>query len=534
MANSLEACSAAVDRSGAIVAVSGAWSSFKGQNPFLAGQEPGASYFDVCRALARSADGNLSIVALGLISVLEGRVPRLTLDFPFREEDGLHDYGCTAISQPVEDEIRAVIHIRDITHRVAMERRMRRSERLFKATTDNAMDFICILDSESQIIYHSPSLQRFLGRPDPWIASQKMAELVHEADRERFLAALKNGAKSGLTQVFEYRITDAHGAWADMEGQVSMVEDPGGQGDSVLLISRDISVRKQMERERQAAEIQVRQSQKLEAIGQLAAGIAHEINTPTQYIGDNTTFLRDVFGQTAELLRTLQGHLERLRDGAGAPAAEVKQALEALEAADVDYLEEETPKAIQQTLEGVARVSKIVSAMKDFSHPGGESASVIDLHRAIESTITVSRGEWKTVAELETDFAPNLPLVSCYPGEINQVLLNLLVNAAHAIGAQREAHGGSWPGLIRVGTRLLPAEVEIWVSDNGTGIPQEIRERIFDPFFTTKPVGKGSGQGLSIVHSVVTEKHKGRIALDSSPGEGTTFHIFLPLGTASR
>jgi signal transduction histidine kinase len=287
-------------------------------------------------------------------------------------------------------------------------------------------------------------------------------------------------------------------------------------------VVQDVTDRKRMELELQS-------SQRLEAVGHLAAGIAHEINTPTQYIGDNTTFLRDAFTESMALIRAMKGHLERIRDGAGQDAAVAGQALAGLEAADMDYLEAEIPKAIQQTLEGVARVTKIVGAMKDFSHPGGESATTIDLHRAIDSTITISRGEWKSVATLETDFATDLPLVACFPGEFNQVILNLVVNAAHAIEARRELPGAGDLGLIRIGTRLLPGEVEIWVSDNGTGVPAEIRDRIFEPFFTTKAVGKGSGQGLSLVHAIITQKHKGRINLESSPGKGTTFRIFLPL-----
>ncbi|GLH71966.1 hypothetical protein GETHLI_04680 [Geothrix limicola] len=534
LTDSLDACSAAVDQSGRIVAVTEAWQAYSGKNPILAGQTLGSPFGDLCRSLTKSPDGNISIVALGLVGVLDGRIPRLSFDFPFLEEDGSHDFGCTAVFRSLDESVRAVIHLRDITHRAAMERRMRRSERLFKATTDNAMDFICLLDPRGQVVYHNPAFQRFLGRTDQWISEQKLVDLVHEADRAGFANALSQGARAGLTHTFEYRIPDAHGAWADLEGQVSAVEDPGGPGDSVLLISRDISLRRQMERDREQAEIQLRHSQKLEAIGQLAAGIAHEINTPTQYIGDNTTFLRDVFGQSLALIRTLEGHLERIREAGGPSAEEARTALEALAVGDVDYLEEEIPKAIQQTLEGVARVSKIVGAMKDFSHPGGESASSIDLQRSIESTITVSRGEWKTVAQLETDFAPDLPLVPCYPDEINQVILNLVVNAAHAIAARQESRGASGPGLIRVGTRHLQDEVEIWVSDDGTGIPEEIRDRIFDPFFTTKSIGKGSGQGLSIVHAVVTEKHKGRIEVESTQGKGTTFRIFLPLSPAKH
>ncbi len=532
LADSLDACSAAVDAGGVIVGLTGAWKAFAGRNPFLAGQELGSSYADLCRQLAHSPDGNLSIVALGLTSVLEGRVPRLVFDFPFGEEDGPHQYGCTALLRTADDGIRAVIHMRDITQRTVMERRMRRSERLFKATTDNSLDFISLLAPDSRAIYHNAALQRFFGRTEASDAEAKMVDLVHVDDRGAFLTSLKLGAQAGLTQVFEYRLADARGGWLELEGRASAVEDPGAV-DSVLLISHDISLRKQVERDRAKAEIQVRHSQKLEAIGQLAAGIAHEINTPTQYIGDNTTFLRDTFAQSTALLRTLQGHLARIRDGGGAAAAEARLALAALEAGDVDYLEEEIPRAIQQTLEGVARVSKIVSAMKDFSHPG-ESAATIDLHQAIVSTITVSRGEWKAVADLDTEFEPDLPLVSCYPGEINQVILNLVVNAAHAIAAKQELAGSTQPGQIRIGTRLLPGEVEIWVSDDGTGIPPEIRARIFDPFFTTKLVGKGSGQGLSIVHAVITGKHKGRIAVDSTPGQGTTFRIFLPMEAGNR
>jgi len=534
LADSLDSCSAAISPSGTLVAITEAWSSFKGLNPFLAGLELGASYSDLCQQLVHSTDGNLSIVALGLTSVLEGRVPRLTFDYPFQEADGLHNFGCTALLRPHDEHIRAVVHIRDITQRTDLERRMRRSERLFKATTDNAMDFICLLDSASRMVYHNPALKRFLGRTDAWDTGQKMVEFVHEEDRGAFLQSLKVGAKAGLTQVFEYRIPDAHGHWTELEGQVSAVEDPGGASDAVLLISRDISLRKQMERDREKSEIQIRHSQKLQAIGQLAAGIAHEINTPIQYIGDNTTFLGDAFKQSTTLVRTLQGLLERIQEQTGGGSPPAQQALEAVAEADLDYLEEEIPRAIQQTLEGVARVSKIVSAMKDFSHPGGETASLIDLKRTIESTITVSRGEWKTLANLETDFAPGLPPVPCYPGEISQVILNLVINAAHAIESRREMEGSSEPGLIRIGTRLASGEVELWISDDGIGIPEPIRNRIFDPFFTTKSVGKGSGQGLSIVHAVITEKHKGRIVLESVPMEGTTFRIFLPLNPGNH
>lgn len=529
LTGSLEVCSAVVDGSGILVGVTESWAAFQGENPFLAGQSLGSSYAEACRILSESAAGDLSIVGLGISGVMKGAIPRLALDYPVPEADGVREYACTAFHPTGMPDVSAVIHIRDITERSARERRIRRSERLFKVTTDNAMDLICLLDPNGRMLYHNPAMQRLLGWTDQQIAEQRMQGLVHQDDLARFEEALHKGAKAGLTQVFEYRVTNSHGGWIDLEGQVSAVDDPGGHGDSILLISRDISLRKQSERERAQVEIQLRHSQKLEAIGQLAAGIAHEINTPTQYIGDNTAFLRDSFKQTMALVRTLESHLQSIRNGGGNAAAEAAKALSALEEGDLGYLEEEIPKAIQESLEGVARVTSIVGAMKDFSRPSGETLSHNDLHKGIESTIAVSRGEWKAVAEVETEFAPNLPLVPCFPGEINQVILNLIVNAAHAIKGREGQGGASQPGRIRIGTRIVGPEVEISVSDNGTGIPKEIQGRIFDPFFTTKPVGMGSGQGLSIVHGVIAEKHKGRIELESALGVGTTFRIFLPL-----
>jgi signal transduction histidine kinase len=211
----------------------------------------------------------------------------------------------------------------------------------------------------------------------------------------------------------------------------------------------------------------------------------------------------------------------------------VEEALASLEELEMDYLLQEIPKAIQQTLDGVGRVTRIVRAMKDFSHPGLETKSPADLNRAIQSTLTVSRNEWKYVAEMETCLDPELPPVPCFQGEFNQALLNLVVNAAHAIQESLEAQGvpqGGKKGHIRVSTRRCgDLAVAVSVSDDGTGIPESLRERIFDPFFTTKPVGKGTGQGLAIVHSVIVEKHGGRIRLESAPGRGTTFRLYLPL-----
>jgi PAS domain S-box-containing protein len=287
----------------------------------------------------------------------------------------------------------------------------------------------------------------------------------------------------------------------------------------LLVIGSDVT-------ERSAMEVQLRQAQKLESVGQLAAGIAHEINTPTQYIGDNVRFLKDAFQDLKSLLASYEQLLAAAK--ANALSSEtVEEIATAVEHADAGYLLEEIPKAIDQTLEGVGRVSKLVSAMKEFSHPGTKEKTPLDLNHAIESTLTVARNEWKYVADLETEFDPSLPLISCRPGEFNQVILNLIVNAAHAI-ADVVGRGGTEKGKIKVQTRNCPEWAEIRIQDTGSGIPEAVRPRIFDPFFTTKEIGKGTGQGLAIARSVVVDKHGGSIAFETEAGKGTTFIIRLP------
>ena len=272
-------------------------------------------------------------------------------------------------------------------------------------------------------------------------------------------------------------------------------------------------------------------AQKLEAIGRLAAGIAHEINTPIQYIGDNLRFLQDAAGDIDALLAAYERLLQAAKEHAIADdlLAEIDAKREQIE---LDYLREEAPKAVRQSLEGVQRVAGIVGAMKEFSHPGSRQKQAVDLNHAIESTLTVSRNEWKYVADAVVDFEAGLPPVLCLPSEINQAVLNLVVNAAHAIG-QATRDGACGKGTITLRTRRDGDWVEIRVQDTGPGIPQEIRDRVFDPFFTTKDVGQGSGQGLAIVHSIVVDRHGGTIGFHSEMGRGTTFILRLPIGAAA-
>ncbi|GFK95185.1 Sensor protein ZraS [Fundidesulfovibrio magnetotacticus] len=281
----------------------------------------------------------------------------------------------------------------------------------------------------------------------------------------------------------------------------------------------DISEKKTMERELGLA-------RKLEAIGQLASGIAHEINTPVQYVGGNLSFLNDAFTDLAGYLARLEALGDALRDGRDW-ARLLEEADKARGELRVQELLDEIPGAIADSLTGVDRVAVIVGAMRTFSHPGQAERRLVDVNRAVEATLVIARNEWKYDADVETDLDPELPLLPCSPGDFNQALLNVVVNAAHAVSER--FHGSGAKGVIRISTARDGDWMEITVGDTGVGIPRENLERIFDPFFTTKEVGKGTGQGLAIVHSVVS-RHGGAIRLDSTPGEGTRFTLRFPLG----
>ena len=311
---------------------------------------------------------------------------------------------------------------------------------------------------------------------------------------------------------------------SDRQGYLGITIQPLiGDHDSIYdiaIMGADITDRKKLE-------AQLQQSQKMEAIGQLAAGIAHEINTPTQFVGDNTRFFQDSFDDLIDIIKIYKKLIEASKSGSLTDKL-IQTAEERIAEFDLDYLEEEIPVAIQHTLKGVGRIAKIVQAMKIFAHPGGEEKEPADINKSIEKTITISRNEWKYVAELITDFDDSLSSVPCFQAELNQVILNLIVNAAHAI-AEANKDNPTQMGKIRISTLREDNWAKIYISDTGSGIPEEIRHKIFDLFFTTKEPGKGTGQGLAISHSVIVEKHKGTITLESREGKGTTFIISLPL-----
>lgn len=389
-----------------------------------------------------------------------------------------------------------------------------------RAVLDALPAFLVIIDGERRVLDWNPAAARTLGMPVEASPNKPLRDLHPNWNLDTD-AAIDRAFEIGVP----LRIDDVAYQRPDgNEGTLGLtvipVDDLAGGGElACLLMGSDVTARRLLESK-------LAQAQRMESIGHLAAGIAHEINTPIQYVGDNTRFLRDMYMGIEPLLQRL---LALDSDSATHdPSARLTELAQLAAEADLEFLCEEVPVALQQSEEGLARVASIVRAMKQFSHPGTHDKSDTDLNQAVQNTIIVSRNEWKYVAEMETNLDPDLPPVPCLPQEFNQVTLNLIVNAAHAI-RDHAADDSSRKGRIRVCTRLAAPWAELTISDTGGGIPVQHRARIFDPFYTTKRVGEGTGQGLAIAYNVVVEKHQGEIFFDTEEGQGTTFTVRLPL-----
>jgi PAS domain S-box-containing protein len=402
---------------------------------------------------------------------------------------------------------------------------LRASERRFRAFLEFAPDAIVIIDKSGKIILSNDRIETIFGHTKDDLLGAPVENLLPDAFETECRSrggdyldrAAEEHNKAGEEQIGRRK----DGTQFPVEITLAPLETD--EGLLVAVSVRDISDRKNLE-------AQLVQAQKLESIGQLAAGIAHEINTPTQFIGDNTKFLQTAFADLGGLFAVFN---EIVAAANGVPDPElIERAVKTAREVDLDYLCEEIPRAIDQSLEGILRVSNIVHAMKEFSHPGSREKTAIDINRALETTITVTRNEWRYVAEVRTDFDPDLPPVPCLPGELNQVFLNIIINGVHAIAEKQKDEPGAL-GSIAIRTLREDGCAVIRIGDSGCGIPEAIRHKIFDPFFTTKAVGKGSGQGLAISHSVVVDKHGGALSVESEVGKGSTFIIRLPLKTVS-
>jgi len=399
------------------------------------------------------------------------------------------------------DELEAVRHANEVRLR------------LLATAVECAGKAIAILDADGRIGYVNPQYERQTGF--------SLAEVIGKfpsrgqsplATYDGLWATVKAGHNwSGLLQA---RARD--GSIRQEEVTVAPIKNDNAEITNFIAIMHDVT-------ESQQLQVRLAEAQKLEAIGRLAAGVAHEINTPTQYISGNIRFLQEAFRDVEVLLKELMGLAQQA--GGAVPVAELNKALSK---ADISFLRAEVPVAIGQSLEGVERVAGIVKSMRELSHPT-HGLLPSDLNAVVESAVRMAGNEWQGVAEVLTDLDPDLPHVPCQPGEINQVIVNMLVNAVHATELSRSQRAGR-PGRILVATRRVDDAAEIRISDDGSGMSPEVRDRVFDPFFTTKEVGRGTGQGLAIARGIV-KKHNGTITVESTPGRGTCFTIRLPLAS---
>jgi len=369
-----------------------------------------------------------------------------------------------------------------------------RAETRFSQLIEHISDIVLIIDHAGQLSYFNAALERVLGYTSDELRTYVPADLVHPEDLVHLRSTLRVDLQRSLeAQTFVLRGRHKDGHWVTLESvATNRMTDPEIRG--IVINMRDIT-------ERQQAEIELRRAQKLESVGRLAAGVAHELNTPIQFVGDNLHFLR---GATSDAFTAVR---------AVGPLS-----------ADMAYLEEEVPLAIDQSLEGIQRVASIVRALKDFASADSRERQPADLNRALRSTLTVAHSQLEPKAMVETDLEA-LPPVVCHLGDLNQVFLNLLVNAAESIESQ---------GVIRVTSRVDGSDVVISISDTGRGIPEDIRAHVFDPFFTTKAFGQGSGQGLALARAIIVDRHAGSLDFTTSVGEGTTFTIRLPIASAAQ
>jgi PAS domain S-box-containing protein len=400
--------------------------------------------------------------------------------------------------------VRMVIIFSDISDRIKLEERQR-------AIASALPDTVFRVARDGRVLELKPGNDH---EASPFRALEEgrvLFECLPEPIARRLQSAFERTA--GASQSLE--LASPRGPAQAIHHEVRVVE---AGADEWVCIVRDVT-------DRHTLADRLLQSEKLGAIGHLAAGVAHEINTPMQYIGDNLHFVQtaiaDLLCYGDRLKRLLETASELGSDDTRSSLADAERD------ADVPFLREELPRAISRSLDGIARMTTIVRALKTFAHPSGRECSPVDLKSLIESTVAVATSEWKYVAEVTLSVDAGLPHVTCAGGEISQVVLNLIVNAAHAIADRIGASGEK--GRIGIECRQVEHEVELRISDTGTGIPEHARSKVFEPFFTTKEVGKGTGQGLAMAHACIVNHHHGSIRFETTLGLGTTFIIRLPI-----
>jgi len=399
-----------------------------------------------------------------------------------------------------------------------MEKALRASQRRLEAITSSLFDGVLLIDGQGHVTFANPAARQLLGGDEHGTPQlDDLIRLVVDGKVVSFEAAVV-GQAIALHQPFaddDAIFQTAAGTRVSVSYAVAPIREHR-ELDGVVISFRSIEALKIAQREAE-------QASRLASVGQLAAGIAHEINTPIQYVSDNLRFILKSLGHVS----TIFEHVHDLLHSKRLTPEDEHNTKTIFARYDLEYLLGELPVATSQSLEGTEHVAGIVRSMKEFSHPGTRNKTITDINHALQSTATISRNEWKQIATLEMDLDPALPQIECFAADINQVFLNLIVNAAQALS---ETHARDHrQGVIRVSSLRHGDSVEIRVSDTGPGVPQDLRERIFDPFFTTKAVGKGTGQGLALCMNTVVQKHGGKLYLEDHQGPGATFVVSLPI-----
>ena len=438
------------------------------------------------------------------------------------------------------DKPATLCFLTDITNRKQAEEALREERNLLRTVIDSLPDYIFIKDTDYRYIVSNEAFARFHQMTPKDLVGKKAHEIFPQEAALRFYADDKKVMLSGQPLLNrEDRLVDKEGKTIWHLASKVPLRNSFGNVAGLVGIAKDITERKQMEKELRSNKEELEQtltelketqaymiqSEKMASVGQLAAGVAHEINNPTGFVSSNINTLSGYQNDIKSLLMEYRNLVDDLKDSAitshcPISISEQVERILALEAnVDIDFLLSDMPVLINESLEGMERIKKIVLDLKDFAHPGEDKAQTADINKGIESTLSIVWNELKYIATVTKEYG-ELPLVECYPQQLNQVFMNILVNAAQAMKDQ---------GEIRVSTHASNGFVEIKISDTGAGISDENLSKIFDPFFTTKEVGKGTGLGLNVAYNIV-KKHKGDLKVESELGKGTTFIIRIPVG----
>lgn len=519
-ANAIDALSAQIamlDALGRIRAVNRAWADFvRHSGADAAAACIGASYLDALRTLAEQGSRSAPEALLGLRAVLAGELPDFEMDFLCHTGSDTRWFLMHAV--PVSDAEGCVVSFLDISRRKLAEQSHAQLAAVVEATTD----YVGMTDEQGEMIYANRAFRHMRGL-DPH--SGASLGTLRQAYPDRAYAAIETEALPATTRTGnwsgETTILDAAGREVPVHQVILAHRDEAGDIDYFSTIMRNLTTSQQQAAALREAFDELKQTQdqlvnseKMASIGQLTAGVAHEINNPVGYLNSNLTTLAHYVGDLLRMVASYESAMSTVVD-----AGVLAQVEQTRRETDLAFLLDDIPKLVSESREGTQRVRKIVQDLKDFAHAGNnEEWQWIDLRNSLERTLNIVHNELKYKAEVQQSYEA-VPEIRCLPGQLNQVFMNLLVNAGHAIQDS---------GQVRVATQLRADQVWIDISDTGCGMSPDVMAHIFEPFYTTKAVGKGTGLGLSISYGIV-KKHGGTIEVESEPGQGTTFRIKLPV-----